>query len=130
MLRLLDREPDLARFDVFHMQGHVDADGRQMAESVRRVTGGGARVRPFPWTLVMAASPFVTFLRELLEMRYLWREPLRLDNGKLTAFLGQEPHTPLDEAVRATLSGLGCLLAARPGRDTARQAAPSLSTSR
>ena len=42
-------------------------------------------------------------------MRYLWREPLRLDNARLVAFLGAEPHTPLDEAVRETLEGLGCL---------------------
>jgi nucleoside-diphosphate-sugar epimerase len=42
-------------------------------------------------------------------MRYLWREPLRLDNARLVAALGKEPHTPLDEAVRRTLVGLGCL---------------------
>jgi nucleoside-diphosphate-sugar epimerase len=41
-------------------------------------------------------------------MRYLWREPLRLDNAKLVAVLGEEPHTPLDRAVRDTLRGLGC----------------------
>jgi hypothetical protein len=27
----------------------------------------------------------------------------------LTAVLGREPHTPLDEAVEATLLGLGCI---------------------
>jgi nucleoside-diphosphate-sugar epimerase len=48
-------------------------------------------------------------MRELLEMRYLWRQPLRLSNARLAAVLGREPHTPLDEAVEATLVGLGCL---------------------
>jgi nucleoside-diphosphate-sugar epimerase len=42
-------------------------------------------------------------------MRYVWNEPLRLDNARLRAALGREPHTPLDAAVRATLAGLGCL---------------------
>jgi nucleoside-diphosphate-sugar epimerase len=42
-------------------------------------------------------------------MRYLWRHPLRLDNRRLVAVLGAEPHTPLDEAVERTLEGLGCL---------------------
>lgn len=42
-------------------------------------------------------------------MRYLWERPLRMGNAKLVAFLGHEPHTPLDEAVRVTLQGLGCL---------------------
>jgi nucleoside-diphosphate-sugar epimerase len=45
-------------------------------------------------------------------MHYLWREPVRMSNARLTAVLGREPHTPLDEAVEATLVGLGCLAAA------------------
>ena len=40
-------------------------------------------------------------------MIYLWRRPLRLDDTKLRAFLGDVPATPLDEALRTTLSGLG-----------------------
>jgi nucleoside-diphosphate-sugar epimerase len=45
------------------------------------------------------------------EMRYLWREPVRMDNARLIAALGQEPHTPSDEALEATLVGLGCFSA-------------------
>jgi hypothetical protein len=55
---------------------------------------------------VPIAAPFNGFMRELAEMRYLWRTPLRLDNAKLCATLGAEPHTPLDEAVRRTLAVL------------------------
>ncbi|USJ02989.1 hypothetical protein MUG10_11920 [Xanthomonas prunicola] len=43
------------------------------------------------------------------EIRPLWRHPLRLRNTRLREVLGEEPHTPLDAAVEATLSGLGCL---------------------
>jgi hypothetical protein len=32
-----------------------------------------------------------------------------MDNKRLKAVLGAEPHTPLDIAVRNTLIGLGCL---------------------
>jgi hypothetical protein len=32
-----------------------------------------------------------------------------MSNAKLVAALGQEPHTPLDEAVEAALVGMGCL---------------------
>ena len=42
-------------------------------------------------------------------MRYLWQQPVRMANDRLRAVLGEEPHTPLDEAVQATLQGLGCL---------------------
>ena len=30
-------------------------------------------------------------------------------NDRLLAVLGHEPHTPLDQAIEATLIGLGCL---------------------
>jgi hypothetical protein len=42
------------------------------------------------------ASPFVTTFREMLEMRHLWRERVRLNDARLIAALGQEPPTPLD----------------------------------
>ena len=54
-------------------------------------------------------------MRQMIEMRYLWQEPLKLDNAKLNAFLGSEPHTPIDQAIVTTLRGLGCL----EGRDPA-----------
>ena len=50
-------------------------------------------------------------------MRYLWREPIRMDNARLIAVLGEEPHTPLDEAVEATLIGQGSI--AVPGTPAA-----------
>ncbi|AOK20143.1 hypothetical protein WT26_30625 [Burkholderia cepacia] len=112
MVELIERRDTLEPFARFHLGGHWDADGTQMAEAVRRVAqrhGLRPALRRFPWWLVRAASPFVTTLRELLEMRYLWREPIRLDNTRVTAVLGREPHTPLDAAVEATLAGLGCL---------------------
>lgn len=36
---------------------------------------------------------------------------MRLDNTKLLSILGDEPHTPTEEVVRASLTGLGCLAA-------------------
>lgn len=112
MVELIGRRATLPPFALFHFGGHWDADGTQMAAAIIRVAerhGLKATQRRFPWPLIYAAAPFVTTLRELLEMRYLWREPLRLDNARLVATLGSEPHTPLDAAVEATLAGLGCL---------------------
>jgi nucleoside-diphosphate-sugar epimerase len=113
MVELLARRETLDAFASFHMAGHWDADGAQMSAAIRRVvsrcTGSEPRVVGFPWRLLTLASPFVTTFREMREMRYLWRTPLRMDNTKVTAVLGREPHTPLEEAVEATLLGLGCL---------------------
>lgn len=107
---LADRERSLGDFDCFHFGGHWLGPGDTLVEAVRRVVGNpDLPVRRMPWPLIHLASPFWGFARELLEMRYLWQVPLRLDNRKLVALLGGEPHTALDAAVRHTLEGLGCL---------------------
>jgi nucleoside-diphosphate-sugar epimerase len=109
MARLLDRADRLAAFDVFHFGGHLLAWG-EMAGSVRRVTGQPKLpVMSFPWWLIVALSPMGQVFGEMVEMRYLWGEPLVLDDRKLRAFLGEVPHTPLDTAVAASLRALGCL---------------------
>ena len=110
MVRLIERADDLAPFEVFHFGGHWFDDNADLARAALRVAGHpDGKVRRFPWWAMIAISPFVTFAREVLEMRYLWREPIRLDNRKLVAFLGDEPHTALDDALRAALAGAGCL---------------------
>jgi nucleoside-diphosphate-sugar epimerase len=113
MVRLIEREAELPAFARFHFRGHWFGRGVEIAEATRRVAGRPeAPIRAFPWLAVRLGAPFVTLFREMLEMRYLWREPLELDNARLVGFLGREPHTPLDEALRATLTGLGAMPAA------------------
>jgi nucleoside-diphosphate-sugar epimerase len=108
--RLLDRSSDLERFAVFHFRGHWFERGIEIAEATRRVANAPtARIWPFPWFAVYLAAPFNETFREMIEMRYLWKESLEMTNEKLVAFLGEEPHTPLDEALAATLRGLDCL---------------------
>ena len=112
MVALLARRADLAPFARFHFEGYWDEDGEGMARAIRQVAashGIQARVTRFPWWLVRLMAPFHTTMRELLEMRYLWREPLRLDNARIVTVLGSEPRTPLMEAVERTLMGQGCL---------------------
>jgi len=110
MAQLLDRESTLGPFERFHFQGHWDPDGTHMTHAIQRVIGNpNIKVSRFPWALVTLLSPFKTLFREMREMRYLWEEPLRLDNSHLVKVLGAEPHTPLDQAVRDTLQGLKCL---------------------
>ncbi|MEX2479385.1 MAG: SDR family NAD(P)-dependent oxidoreductase [Gammaproteobacteria bacterium] len=108
--RLADIEQDLDAFEVFHFDGHWVDPGVEICHAVRRAAGKpDLPIRSFPWIAVYLASPFSPFMRELLEMRYLWRRPLRLDNRKLVSRLGAEPHTPLDEAVAQTLASMGAM---------------------
>ncbi|MDO3431569.1 NAD(P)H-binding protein [Rhizobium sp. CBN3] len=115
--QLVERANRLPPFAVYHMDGFWDADGMQMAEAIKRVAGGKAKIGRFPWWIVPLAAPFVPVMREIKEMRYLWKVPLRMNNAKLVAELSKEPQTPIDEAVRASLVALGCLPEAH--RDTA-----------
>jgi len=107
--RLVEREADLAQFESFHFGGHWFDQGEQIADATRRAADvPDAPIRRFPWFALYLLAPFIATFREVLEMRYLWTTPVKLDNHKLVAFLGEEPHTDLDTALRRTLQGLGC----------------------
>ena len=100
--------PDLAEFEVFHMRGHV-LTGSEMARTLGEAAGRTLAISRLPWLAVRAASPFNESLREMLEMRYLWETPVLMNNAKLVARLGEEPHTPTVEALREALAGMGAL---------------------
>ena len=102
--RLVDISADLPAYTMVHFAGHYDATGRDLTDAVRRVIGRpDVPVKPFPWIILWLGAPFVRFMREALEMRWLWTNSLALDNTRLVGLLGGEPHTPLDDAVRAAL---------------------------
>jgi nucleoside-diphosphate-sugar epimerase len=108
--RLAAIEGSLPAFERLHFGGHWLPRGVQMAEAIARASGNPhLPIRNLPWALIYAGASFSTFMREALEMRYLWRVPLRLDNTKLRALLGEEPHTRLEHAIRDTLAALNCL---------------------
>jgi nucleoside-diphosphate-sugar epimerase len=109
LARLVDAEDRLGAYEVFHFRGHWLARAGELGEAMRRVVRPDLPVRGFPWIVVQVAAPFNETFRELLEMRYLWQKPIGLDNAKLVKFLGAEPHTPLDAALRTTLIDMGCL---------------------
>jgi nucleoside-diphosphate-sugar epimerase len=100
--RLVEREADLEAFACFHFGGHV-LTVDDLVAGVRRASGRRLVALPFPWSLAAAMGLADETMRELMEMRYLWRAPIALDNRKLVAFLGEEPHTPLDVALRESL---------------------------
>lgn len=64
----------------------------------------GGKISRFPWWALYLAAPFMPNLREVIGMRYLWRQPLALDNTKLVKQIGGEPHTPLVEVIQRELA--------------------------
>jgi nucleoside-diphosphate-sugar epimerase len=112
--RLIDREAELPAFARYHFGGYA-LTGDEMVAALERVAGRRLPRRALPWAAIAAVSPLLETFREMLEMRYLWRNEVLLDNARLTALLGQEPQTPLDRALKVTLEGQGCL-EPRPAR--------------
>jgi nucleoside-diphosphate-sugar epimerase len=109
--RLLESPRPLSNYELFHFRGHWFERGVELAETICRLGGiPYSQIKPFPWWALNLGAPFVEVFREMREMRYLWEVPLRLDNAKLYAHIGEEPHTPTEAALSATL---GHLLAPR-----------------
>jgi nucleoside-diphosphate-sugar epimerase len=98
----------LGAFEMFQMQGH-EVTGRAFVAALEAAAGRSLAVKQLPWLALHVAAPFNVTLREMLEMRYLWNEPVLMDNRRLVAALGAEPRTPLAAALRATLQGQGAL---------------------
>ncbi len=113
--RLLEVEDRLLPFEVVQFEGLYDATGREMTDGIRRVVGRDVPVRRFPWWLLSVLAPFGGFPREATEIAPHWRHPVRLENGRLVALIGDEPRTDLDTALRVSLESMGCLGAERPG---------------
>ena len=123
LARLAEAEDRLGAFEVFHFRGQWMANSHTLGESIRRVAGEPKLpIKNFPWMMVGLMAPLNETFREMLEMRYLWDRPIGLDNAKLVRFLGEEPHTPVDIALKATLIDMGLI----KDRDRHRPQAPQV----
>jgi nucleoside-diphosphate-sugar epimerase len=94
-------------FEAFNFSGHFTKNGTELTDAINAAimekSGRQIPVKAFPWGFLQLVRPFIRMVNELYEMRYLWDVPHRLDGSKLEAVIGTIPHTPLKEAVRATL---------------------------
>lgn len=118
-----ERRAQLQAFEVLHFAGHRMTDQRwlgvltPLAQSQGWVKPGGPlKMARLPWPIIRIGALFVPTWAALLEMHYLWQTPHALANDKLTALLGAEPHTPLAQAVQATMADLGLIKPAAPRR--------------
>ena len=105
-----------------HFAGHA-LTGNAFKAGLETVLGRPLRTANLPWRFIRLASPFVPMWRELLTMRYLWERPHALDAAALRALIGEVPHTPLPQALRAALgaqAGLAAIAAVAALAATAR----------
>ena len=59
------------------------------------------------WWFLKTVGQLMALGRELSELEYLWRVPHRISGDKLKAAIGDIPHTPLPEAIAASLRAIG-----------------------
>ena len=106
LVQLAERRERFARFEVFGFPGHA-VTGAGLIGAVEAVTQNTFNVRTMSWWLVRTVGRLSAFGRELTELEYLWRVPHRINGEKLRAAIGELPHTPLPDAVTASLRALG-----------------------
>jgi len=108
IVRLLTNNAGFADYETFHMRGQ-SLTGDELVAALSEAAGRKLAVSRPPWIAIKAMAPFNETLREVLEMRYLWDRPVLLDNSKLVARLGEEPRTPIVDALRTALAGMDAL---------------------
>ncbi len=99
---------------VFHFRGH-DLTGQDWLDTftlAARTHGwlaphANLKVDALPWPLFRALALVVPTWASLVYLRYIWNTPHTLDNSRLQALIGAEPHTPLMQAAQQALVGLG-----------------------
>ena len=106
MVRLVAIRHTLARFETFGFPGYA-ITGAQLIAAIEAATQRKFNVRHMSWWMLRTIGQLLTIGRELSEIEYLWRVPHRISGDKLKAAIGDVPHTPLVEALRASLAALG-----------------------
>jgi nucleoside-diphosphate-sugar epimerase len=91
-------EEEGTEFEVFHDPGLAlkTADWQQAFKD----NGQLLKIKDFPWWFFKALSLFSPILREVMKMRYLWRDSVVMDGSKMTEVLGARiQQTPLADVV-------------------------------
>lgn len=102
MVGLAERRADLPRFAEFAFPGYT-LTGDDLARACGEAVGLDVVARRMSWLPVRLARPFWKEARHLLEMRYLWDRPHRLDGSALDAVLPDRSQTPLHSALARAL---------------------------
>jgi nucleoside-diphosphate-sugar epimerase len=100
---LAELRADLPRFADIPFAGLTFSMADLKAE-IEKQTGRALRYQNFPWWVMRLASPVWELARELVEMRYLFDLPHRLDDQLLTKLLPGFRMTPFDQVIAAHLA--------------------------
>jgi nucleoside-diphosphate-sugar epimerase len=106
LVGLAEQRKRLAPFTTCGFAGHA-VTGRQFTAAISRACRRDFKIDFMPWRLLKAMGLIVPIFRELCEVSYLWSTPHAINGTRLAELIGDIPHTPLDQAVTASLAALG-----------------------
>lgn len=78
--------------------------GAELIAAAEAAVGRSLTLRRFPWWALSLMAPFIPFIREIKEMRYLWNRPHQIDGTQFAELLPTFTETPLAEAMSCALS--------------------------
>lgn len=111
---LADRRASLPRVTDVSLPGFT-LSGQDLAALCGQALGRPVRVRRMSWLPIRMAQPFWPLAQHLLEMRYLWDKPHRLDGAAFETLLPDfSPTDPLEAVAQAVAAALGSTPAADP----------------
>lgn len=102
VVRLAEAEAPLGAYEVFHFESH-NLTMLQLAQAGEAVVGRKVRLRRVPRFIFHLMGWFSPFMREAIEMLYLWDVPHALKDHRLETVIGPVPRTPLVEALKRSL---------------------------
>jgi nucleoside-diphosphate-sugar epimerase len=106
LVQLAERRQQFSACETFGFPGH-SITGAELIGTIEAVTKSTFNIRKMSWWMLKTFGQLLAMGRELSELEYLWRVPHRIDGEKLKAAIGDVPHTPLKDAVAASLRELG-----------------------
>lgn len=99
IVRLAESEGQLGAYELFHFESH-NVTFRQLAKAGETAVGRKVRLKRMPRLVFHVMGWFSAFMREAIEMLYLWDVPHALKDERLERTIGALPHTPLAEALK------------------------------
>jgi hypothetical protein len=106
LVELAERRANFGACATFGFPGDA-VTGEQFIATIETVTRSKFTLRPMSWWFLKTIGQLLALGRELSELEYLWRVPHRISGDKLKAAIGEIPHTPLPQAIAASLRAIG-----------------------
>ena len=100
---LAEMRDRLDRFEEVAFPGYT-LTGLDLTRGIEAALGRALRLRRMNWLPLYLAAPVWPLARRLIEMRYLWSMPHRLDGTRMGELLPEFRATPLAEALARAVS--------------------------